>query len=83
MVSSICCNMFEIFDNSGIAALTFTFDLLFTKVSSSYSIPQNLSLSFNFLVNFLVSDLMSSTFPFVVGQNFGSFVSGNQILDIE
>ena len=47
------------------------FDLLFTKLSSLYSIPQNLSLSFNFLVNSLVSN----PFPFVVGQNFGPFVN--------
>ena len=65
--------MFEIFDNSVIAVLTFMFDLLFTKLSSSYSIHQTLSLSFNFLVNSLVSDLMSNAFPFVVGQNPGSF----------
>ena len=77
MVDSICSNMFEIFDNSGIAVLTFMFDLLFTKLSSLYSIPPNLSLSFNFLVNYLVSDLMSNTFPFVVGQNFGPFVNND------
>ena len=53
------------------------FDLLFTKLSSLYSIPQNLSLSFNFLVNSLVSDLMSNPFPFVVGQNFGPFVNND------
>ena len=52
-------------------------DLLFAKLSSSFSIPQNVSLSFNFLVNSLVSDLMSNTFPFVVGQNFGPFVNNN------
>ena len=77
MVGSICSNMFEIFDNSGIAVLTFMFDLLFTKLSSLYSIPPNLSLSFNFLVNYLVSDLMSNTFLFVVGQNFGPFVNND------
>ena len=75
MVGSICSNMFQIFDNSGIAVLTFMFDILFTKLSSSYSIPQIFYLSFNFLVIFLVSDLMSNTFPFAVGQNFGSFVN--------
>ena len=53
------------------------FDLLFTKLSSLYSIPQNLSLSFSFLVNSLVSDLMSNPFPFVVGQNFGPFVNND------
>ena len=53
------------------------FDLLFTKLSSSYSIHQTLSLSFNFLVNSLVSDLMSNAFPFVVGQNFGHFVNND------
>ena len=52
-------------------------DLLFAKLSSSFSIPQNVSLSFNFLVNSLVSDLMSNTFPFVVGQNFGPFVNND------
>ena len=77
MVGSICSNMFEIFDNSGIAVLKFMFDLLFTKLSSLYSIPPNLSLSFNFLVNYLVSDLMSNTFLFVVGQNFGPFVNND------
>ena len=75
MVDSICSNMFEIFDNSGIAVLTFMFDLLFAKLSSLCSIPQNLSLSFNFLVNSLVSGLMSNIFRFVVGQNFGPFVN--------
>ena len=75
MVGSICSNIFEIFDNFGIAVLAFMFDLLFTKLSSLYSIPQNYSLSFNFLVNSLVSDLMSNTFPFVVGQNFGLFIN--------
>ena len=77
MVGSVRSNMFEIFDISGIAVLTFMFDLLFTKLSSSYSIPQNLSLSFNSLVNYLVSDLMSNTFPFVVGQNFAPFFNSN------
>ena len=77
MVDSICSNLFEIFGNSGIAVLTFMFDLLFTKVSSLYSIPQNLPLSFNFLVNSLVSGLMSNIFPFVVGQNFGPFVNND------
>ena len=52
-------------------------DLLFAKLSSSFSIPQNVSFSFNFLVNSLVSDLMSNTFPFVVGQNFGPFVNND------
>ena len=77
MVGSICSNMFEIFVNSGITVLTFMFDLLFTKLSSLFSIPQNASLSFNFLVNYLVSDLMSNTFPFVVGQNLGPFVNND------
>ena len=77
MVGSICSNMFKIFDSSGIAVLKFMFDLLFTKLSSSYSTPQNLSLSFNFLVNSFVSDLMSNIFPFVAGQNFGPFVNSD------
>ena len=45
MVGSICSNMFEIFDNTGIAVLLFTFDLPLTKLSSSYSIQQKIFLS--------------------------------------
>ena len=45
MVGFICSNMSEILDNSGIAVLAFTFDFVFTKLSSLYSILQNLSLS--------------------------------------
>ena len=45
MVGSICFNMFEIFDNTGIAVLLFTFDLPLTKLSSSYSIQQKIFLS--------------------------------------
>ena len=77
MVGYICSKIFGIFGNSGIAVLTFMFDLLFTKLSSSFSIPQNLSLSLTFLVNSLVSNLTSNTFPFVVGQNFGPFVNSD------
>ena len=43
MVGSICSNKFEIFDNSAVAVLAFMFDLRFSKFSSLYSIPQNLS----------------------------------------
>ena len=77
MVGSICSNIFRIFDNSGIAVLTLMLDLLLTKLLSLYSIPQNLLLSFNFLVNSLVSYLMPRTFPFVFGQNFGPFVNND------
>ena len=72
MVGSICSNIFRIFDNSGIAVLTLMFDLLLTKLLSLYSIQ-----IFKFLVNSLVSYLMSSTFPFVFGQNFGPFVNND------
>ena len=77
MVASISSNMFKIFDSFAKAVLTFMFDLLFTKLSPFYSILKNISLSFNFLVNSLVSDLMSNTPPFVVGQNFGPFVNND------
>ena len=77
MGGSVCSNIFRIFDNSGIAVLTLMLDLLLTKFLSLYSIPQNLLLSFNFLVNSLVSYLMSRTFSFVFGQNFGPFVNND------
>ena len=43
MVGSICSNMFEIFNNSGTAALTLMFDLSFTKLSALHPLSQNLS----------------------------------------
>ena len=77
MVDPICSNMFEIFDNPGIVVLGFMFDLRFTELLSLYSVPQNIFLSFNFLINFLVSDLMSNRFPFVVGPNCDPFVNND------
>ena len=43
MVGSMCFNMFEIFNNSGTAALTLTSDLSFTKLSALHPLSQNLS----------------------------------------
>ena len=49
----------------------------FTKLSSLYSIPHNLPPNFKFLVNSLMSDLISNTFPFVVGQDSGFLVNND------